>query len=329
MPIVLSHSTAFFYWRTFTGRRTRIRPLVPASGMTERLEWAPQLAAELAQLGIEPAAGRPLHLLFANQALRPSRASKTLPPLVAHVQPAELPAGSILGLSEHVAIVSPELCFLQMADRLSTAQLILAGDEFCGTYALLPDPEYPDKTVVAKRAAPLTSANDLAVIVASPAAARNRRARTAAPHVVDGAASPMEAKTEMLLCLPTAMGGYALPQPALNPELTLGDEARALYPHATVRPDLFWEEARFDAEYDGDVHEGELSRTRDAGRRAALEAEEITIVTLTYPQVADDATFDVLARRIAKALGTPVRIRMENDGHASRRAKLRQELELA
>ena len=132
----------------------------------------------------------------------------------------------------------------------------------------------------------------------------------------------------MLLCLPTAMGGYALPKPTLNPEVTLDANARALYPHLVARPDLFWEEKRLDVEYDGDAHEGGESRAKDAGRLAALEVEGITVVTLTYPQVASALAFDVVARRIGRMLGAPVRIRMKNDGHARRRLLLREELGL-
>lgn len=326
MPIVLSHTTAFLYWRTFTRRRSRLKP-APASGMTERFAWTPQLATELAQLGIVITDNRPLHLLFAKAGLRPAPKADTLPPLRAHVQPTDLPAGSILRLSEHVAIVSPELCFLQMATRFSLDRLILTGYELCGTYALLPNPDNPEKNIVAERTALCTPA-DMANILAHPIADRNRRARIAAAHILPNAASPMEAKLAMLLMLPTAMGGYALPRPALNPELPLGKDARALYPHSTVRPDLYWEAARFDVEYDGDMHEGEESRTKDAGRRAALEAEGIGVLTLTYPQVADDAAFDVLARRIGRAIDAPVRIRMKDDGHALRRASLRNELDL-
>ena len=327
MLLVLSHSTAFLYWRTFTQRRSRLRAVNPASGMTERLAWSAQLATELAQLGVIPSDNRPLHLLFANQTLRPAPNTMGLPPLSAHVQPVNLPAGSILRLTEHVAIVSPELCFLQMAARFSPEQLILAGYELCGTYALLPDPDNSGKDKVLERPA-LSSAESIAAILAHPIANRNRRARSAAPHIIDGAASPMEAKVAMLLTLPTAMGGYALPRLTLNPELRLGADARKLYPHASVRPDLYWKDARFDVEYNGDIHEGKEGRTKDAGRRAALEAEGVTVLTITYPQVTDDDAFDVLAKRIGRAVGAPVRIRMQNDGHTARRAKLRRELDL-
>ena len=327
MLVVLSHTTAFLYWRTFTRRRNRLKPVAPASGMTERLAWTPQLASELAQLGIVPTEYRPLHVLFAKAGLRPVPNAGTLPPLRPHVQTAELPAGSILRLSEHVAIVSPELCFLQMAARFSVERLILAGFELCGTYALLPDPENPARDKVVERPA-LTCSADIANILTHPMAARNRRAQAAAAHLMDGAASPMEAKVALLLTLPSAMGGYALPRPVLNPELPLGRNAQTLYPHSTVRPDLFWADARFDVEYDGSDHDGEESRAKDAGRRAALEAEGVTVLTLTYPQVAGDAAFDILARRIAKTVGAPVRIRIKGDGHATRRTRLRAELEL-
>ena len=105
-------------------------------------------------------------------------------------------------------------------------------------------------------------------------------------------------------------------------------EAKVLYRRGSVRPDLYWPGARMDVEYDGDVHEGDESRISDAGRRAALEALGTTVLVLTYAQVADDPAFDVLARRIGKAIGAPVRIRMKDGKHDERRAALRRELEL-
>ena len=114
--------------------------------MTERLSWTPELAKELAGLGITPTAKHPLYLLFATPGLRPATKSGIPVPLRPHVQPDVLPTGSVLRLSEHVAIVSPELCFLQMASTLSLEKLILMGFELCGTYALLPDPTDPERT---------------------------------------------------------------------------------------------------------------------------------------------------------------------------------------
>ena len=327
MLIVLSHTTAFFFWRTFTRNRNHLKPAIPASGMTERLMWKQQYAVELAQLGIVPTETNPLHLLFADQKLRPKPNTASLPPIRPHVQPAPLPAGSVLRLTEHIAVVSPELCFLQMAARLTTAQLVHAGFELCGIYALLPDPARPGKTKPVKRRQ-LTTAADLTAILAHPVARRNPRARIAVAHILDRAASPMEARVAMLLCLPSGMGGYGLPQPVLNPDLSQSPEAQTLYPHLTVRPDLFWPAAHLDVEYDGGDHEGELSRTKDNGRREALEAGGVKVMTLTYPQVVDDAAFDVLARRIARKVGAPVRIRMEDGRHAALRAALRRELEL-
>ena len=119
MAIVLSHDTALAYWQRCTFRRNRLRPAPLASGATERLAWSPQLAAELAQLGIRISGDDLLHLLFADQKLRPAPDIRSLPPIRAHVQNALLPAGSVLRLSEQVGIVSPEVCFLQMADTLS------------------------------------------------------------------------------------------------------------------------------------------------------------------------------------------------------------------
>ena len=136
----------------------------------------------------------------------------------------------------------------------------------------------------------------------------------------------MEAKVALLLSLPAKYGGYGLPKPALNPALEPGDDAKKLYRVESYRPDLFWAEARVDVEYHGNPHEGEAARTKDAARQAALEADGIKVTVLTFPQVADPAAFDVVARTLAKRLGC--RLRIGVSGYEERRAHLREELEL-
>ena len=134
------------------------------------------------------------------------------------------------------------------------------------------------------------------------------RASRAAAYVLDGAASPMEAKLALLLSLPKTRGGYALPAPRLNAPFTLSDKAFALYPHNPCRLDLYWPGARLDVEYDGEeVHTGE-QHVRDVARAAALTADRVEVLPLSHGQLADAEAFETVAGFIAKRLGVRLRV---------------------
>ena len=50
-----------------------------------------------------------------------------------------LPGGSFVRVSDGLLLCSPELCFLQMASRVSFLQLVKLGHELCALYTLQPD----------------------------------------------------------------------------------------------------------------------------------------------------------------------------------------------
>ncbi len=316
MPIVLSHASAFRFWRTFTGNVATLRPTALRHTPDARPKLTRDLRQELATLGILSDEHHPIHCLVADESLR----GHTLG-IRCHVARRPLPAGAVLQLSENVDIVSPELCFIQMSRVLSAGKLALAGCELCGTYATSPLGELlPRKPLT-------TTAQLVAFSKAVPGIAGAHRVQGALPHVLDNAASPMEAKVVLLLTLPRVSGGYGLPKPQLNPTIPLGSAAQKIYHVRTCRPDLYWADAHVDVEYDGEVHEGTDARIKDAARAAALMTEGITVMTLTYPQVIDEDAFNTVAETLAGAVGYRLRIRTAS--FQERRAKLRGELELA
>ena len=271
---------------------------------------------ELSALGITPQEDAPVHLLFSSAAPSPKS-----PLMRAHVQSSPLPAGALLRLSPHVLIVSPELCFVQMAAVFPFARLILAGCELCGAYAIVGG-ELPGRT-------PLTSRAQLAAFIGlSEPISGIRAAQRAIPHVLDNAASPMEAKLALLLCLRHHLGGFGLPRPALNEPFKLSREACRIYPHGNCRCDLYWPHIHHDLEYQGlDYHADEPTITRDAARQQALRADGITVDVITYPQVADRAAFEVVALPLAKTLGHRLRIRLAD--HRARQEHLRADLHIS
>ena len=315
MEIVLCHGSAFLFWRRFVGDIRRIPSVPQVMAPSERPRLDDALLRELAGLGIAPPEEAPLHLLFASPSVRP----KT-PGIHAHLVTQVLPPNSFLRLSPHVLIVSPELCFVQMADVLSFGHTALIGCELCGTSAQI------DGTLPSRR--PLTSTAKLATFLA--AAQRlggEKQAKRALPYLVDNAASPMEARLALLLSMPTRLGGYGLPKPEMNRLFGLSREAQRLYPHDNCTCDLFWPDAQVDVEYHGvGYHADEAALIRDTARTQALQHDGVSVTSLTYPQIADPAAFDAVARTLAKSLVHRIRIRNEN--HPALAAQLRTELGL-
>ncbi len=313
--IVLSHSTAYLFWRCFTGNVNSLRPVMLKSNPKGSVRLTKAVQQELAALNIPAHTAQPLHCLVIEPANR-SRISG----VISHVMSVPLAPGAILRLSAHVCIVSPELCFLQMATLLSPTKLVFAGSELCSRYAII-----PGRRPISREQ--ITDAEGLARTPALyPGAKGAARARAAAELVFENAESPMEIKTAMLLCLPTTKGGYGLPRPALNPLLTLSAAGRRFYEVKTCRPDLFWCKARLDVEYDGDTHEGEESHLRDTARIRALAAEGVEVLVITYPQLARATAFAGVAQEVAAKLGERLRIRSAK--FPERHAALREELGL-
>ncbi len=313
--LILSHRSAFLFWRSFGGNRRRLPQVSHSGGMAQSVRLTKELRAELAYFGIVPTPKHPVDLLFSEEEAR----SQTVG-VRAHAKLAQLPLGAVLQVSEHVAVVCPELCFLQVAHVFSRERLVLAGYELCGTYA-----QVGQELALQEREA-LTSVAAIRTFAAMVPRMRTATALRALVHVHDGAASPMEAKAAMLLGLPTSWGGYALPAPVLNPEMPTPPEARRLYPAATVRPDLYWADARLDLEYDGrDSHDAD-AHAKDVARWGALAVMEVDVLMLTAAQLYDAAAFHQLAGVVAAKLGRRLRVRRKD--FPVRVTRLREELKL-
>ena len=250
---------------------------------------------ELLGLGFDISENKPLDLLFYKNC------TKSCSRLVcAHTTSRQLPPGSLVRLSEHVLIASPELVFSQIAEDRSFEQLIMAGCELCGTYRLFGDGGPP--LSLPEERPRLTRAADIAGTLQRFGLGPRTTAVRAARYVFDNARSPMEAKVALLLSLPPRLGGFGLPRPALNPDFYLGPEAYSLYPRKPCHPDLFWADARLDVEYDGaDTHTAE-AHAKDVARAAAFACEGVTVLTIAKAQAYDRRAFETVAGVIASRL---------------------------
>ena len=313
--LVISHQSAYLFWRRFQGSAKSLRTLRRPTLTNQHVALTVNLAAELAALGFSPSSEKPLDLLFSSSASR-SRAKWIRP----HVAPASLPEGSVVLVSAHVALASPELCFCQIAHTRSRGAALMTGCTLCGTYAFV-----TIEGGLGERSQ-LTSARQLRACCEVLGLGRESRAGWAARYVFDGAASPMEAKLALLLSLPARFGGYGLPRPEMNASIRLSDAAYALYPHSPCRADLYWAKAKLDVEYDGRDYHGSDMHNKDVARQVALTTEGIDVVPLTYAQIYDASAFSQVANMIAGKLG--YRLRIEAKDAAAKRRMLRRELDL-
>ena len=234
-----------------------------------------------------------------------------------HVMGGSIPAGAFEHLTSDYWVASPELTFCQMAEQLSFPALVKLGYELCARYRINEFLENPE------RREPLTSARALEDFAGRLKDRHGAKAaRRAAQYVADNAESPMEVAVAMLLSLPQMYGGYGLPTPLLNPEITVTGRADKRVRH-TYRADLAWPAQRVIVEYDSTLHHsGKASVIADAQRRNNLQDAGWRVIVLTAGQVRSEAAMDAAAGQLRRALkrhaGTRTPLHL-----AERRAELR------
>ena len=172
--------------------------------------------------------------------------------------------------------------------------------ELCGTYALRPD-SIEDK---ASRDYQLANVNALSRKVNAWKDLHGLvMARKVARYLANGAASPMESKVYLLLCLPLQYGGYNIERPVINAEIPLDPEGRLILRQDSVKPDFLWRGCKLVLEYDGEYHNDPYQRVKDEKRRAVLESMGYTVIVAKKQQVFDPIAFDGLARTLMQKLG--------------------------
>lgn len=302
-----------------TVRRTRLRDAIcTAHGL-----WGLGPTAELRLSHVDP----PIHALSGDRC----RATITRG-LVTHYYGGALPAGSYLDLGNDLCICTAPFLFLQLANILDFTELLSVGMELCGHYSkwrlppahpespeLLTPKENHDCTFNLK---PATTAAKIRSFLERTGGLHGAvPARAAAKWLLNGAASPMETIIYLLLCLPKRLGGYGLPQPTLNPKVSV----RSTDGIVERYPDLYWPERAIDVEYNSDYfHSDDWSRYRDSKREVELVTNRIAVLPLTRQQVMNADDFDAFARGLRRLLG--IRSRGFDKGWESRRDNLRGKL---
>ena len=257
----------------------------------------------------------PLHVIVADE-----NDKRNLKNIYCHSFGNSIPPYSFFRHSAHIAVSSPEACFLQLALTADPIGLICIGCELCGTYSIDPISgkllNRRPRTKLAFLHAYLNKADGIRGSI---------KARKALAHILENSASPMETKIALLLSLPTSMGGYGIPQPELNAQVT-HSFSDTRHPER-FRCDLYWPTVKLALEYDShQYHASSEKVVLDSTRRMKIESEKIHVLSVTKQQIYNSSEFEKLVGVIARYLGH--RIRINRKDFDQRRQHLRAKLGL-
>ena len=249
----------------------------------------------------------------------------------------KLPAGSFIpadAMGIEFYLCAPELVFLQMASEVELDHLIYVGFALCSSFRL--DEYAPGGCALREWSdAPLTSvARIRSYLERAPAGTKGRGAALRAlEHVRDGARSPYEIGLAMVIGMPLRLGGYALGETVMNPEVKVYDgvDVRGQARWVTRIPDILVSARdsngvlrRVGVDYDAKLTHGAPDRVaRDLDRRNLLAPnEDFRHITLGTQQVSNYVAFRREMDRIRRALGQRKKPRLVGDPDSERNRRL-------
>lgn len=214
-----------------------------------------------------------------------------------HSLPQYLPKSAYVQFCDGVMIASPELLFVQMAQRYELGGLIALGYELCGSYPLSASSRHVR--------APLTSPELLKSFIQRANGLDGiSKARRALRFVCPKSASIMETEVSVLASTSVKWGGFGLPAARLNERVKLSPRAATIARIPLLTLDAFWPDAAVALEYEGrEAHGDEKQRIQDSRRRDALSIDGIEMLSLTFPQFATYAEFEAIMDRVRRRLG--------------------------
>lgn len=222
------------------------------------------------------------------------------------------PAGAVT-VRNGMTVSSPELLFLELANRLSIHQLILLGLQLCSHL-----PGQPSKAITTKQ--------KLSAFLAKTTGHwGHRKAEHAVKHVENGSASIMESISHMILGLPHSLGGYGLNGAVFNHEIRLRGEMQNHLGQNRCFVDLYYKKARLGVEYESFAyHNSPSEQGKDLVRSEVLKKQGIEVLHLSTIQLYNSDACRNFACNLATRLGKRMQIRATkfDEMHASLRALL-------
>lgn len=318
--LILSHESALLLHRKMrTKRNDGVDNASPLTGVPDAASLPAGKLAEA--IGLPT----PLHILVEQDKPRPrSRLLRT------SLLDERIEADDLCLIAPGIFACSPELAILQCCARGSGTRQALLGYELCGTFAIeasLPDGFANDLEPLCDRGSILEKARRLGLVPnegTSRDSARIRCTRRVLGALVDGSASPAEAKLCYAMVAARTQGGQGFPTPVLNEVIAVRGAARSLTAQRTIRPDLLWPERKLIVEYTGSHHAERSRMERDAGRDNALVAMGYDVVHVTRRQLESQWGYQGIMSQVRGLLGA--RQQIPSASIAKRQEQLRAKL---
>ena len=296
MRLVLCGITAYEFWRSslsilppdFTGF-INSRKLTDFSQTTCR-DVSKLLADTAGSTGV------PLELLVESPEER-----RHAPGVRCHCLPRgiRLPSGSIYQISDEISVVSPGLCFLQLAEEYDDLMLARAGCELTSLYKR---DFFLNRNLVQTDENSFTKQDLICYLNALPEHRGIMRAKRIAGWVVERTRSPREISMDLLMSMPTRQGGYQLPGVSANVGIPLDDRLQKLARREHLECDALLP--------NGDIMEYNSSTHHDTDEELEFDFEKITalqtlghtVFPVSTRQFNDFEKFDTIMSSVTERL---------------------------
>ena len=218
-----------------------------------------------------------------------------------HLQPKNLPESSFIKLNPLLSICSPELCYLQAALSIkSLPKLVCFANDLCAIYVKDNSIQYQQR-----QRESITSTAEIRHYLESVTGVHGiKQARKAIRYSVDRSNSPMESKLAVLCRLPFRLGGYSLPEPKMNYEITLSADASRHLLRESIKCDMVWPERKVALEYESNLtHLSVAQHGYDKSRATALQLSGYRVVYVTSQDLKNFQTVEKVFQMLRNTLG--------------------------
>ena len=315
LPIVLSHKTAWLYHNVVRPSE----PLSRASSLYDEDSIADEAESTtgLPKLGLD---AKGLRISAAVEIVADYLASLGIPHeeldridtlvgfdfersrpagLRRHVFGAPIPSDHLIEVAEGLLVVDEAMCFVQAGSWMSEPEQLEYGYEICARYHLnhLSSGDYIE---IGQRYA-------VADLIAYCDENRSRQGATRAAAVLkrvhDGARSPMETATVIMVVAKRSQGGLGYTRVELNHRVDVPNELKYLAKAGYFEIDVYAPASGTGIEYNGSDHLDKQRSASDAERMTVLSALGFRMIVLTGTQFANRLQLHRAMNAIALAMG--------------------------
>ena len=315
LPIVLSHKTAWLYHNV-------VRPSEPLSRASslydeDSLANEAESTTGLPKLGLD---AKGLRISAAVEIVADYLASLGIPHeeldridtlvsfdfersrpagLRRHVFGAPIPSEHLIEVAEGLLVVDEAMCFVQAGSWMSEPEQLEYGYEICARYHLnhLATDDYIE----------MGQRYTVVDLIAYCDENRSRQGATRAAAVLkrvhDGARSPMETATAIMVVAKRSQGGLGYTRVELNHRVDVPNEFKYLAKAGYFEIDIYAPASDTGIEYNGSDHLDKQRSASDAERMTVLGTLGFRVIVLTGTQFAHQLQLHRAMNAIALAMG--------------------------